>query len=735
MKKNLLLLFALLAIFNQKAKADEGMWLPLFVSQNVAEMEALGLKLSAEDLYSVNKSSLKDAVVRLGSGFCTGEMISSEGLLLTNHHCGYSAIQGLSSVDADYLKDGYWAYEANQELPVSFSVSYLQEVIDITEIALEGTEINQNEDERSKIISQNLIDYENSLELGQFEEVNIKSMYSGNQYLAFFYENFKDVRFVGAPPTSIGKFGGETDNWMWPRHTGDFSLFRVYSNRDNKAAEYSEDNVPYKPKKHFKLNIGEKSEKDYAMIFGYPGSTDRYLSSYGVKLATEKDQPTRVKLRRTKLDVYEKYMDKDPKVKIQYAAKYAQVSNYWKYFIGQTKGLKALKVYEKKKMKEAEFMKWANGNNESKNLYGEVDELYKKAYQLYDDKNIELAQTYFFEAIYGIELIQAGFNLSRFEGALAQLATAEKDDGKDSESYKKAVEALEAAKKNLENWSKGFFKDFHKPVDEEVFMKMVMLYDQGLTDELKPQEFTKMMSKYGRIDKLNKFKNKIYGKSILVNQDKLNEFIQDPSLKKLNKDKGYVFAKYFINFYYENLRSMSQEADQLRERADRLYKAGLLEINSYKSMYPNANSTMRITYGTIGSYYPKDATFYEYYTTIEGIAQKEDPKNKEFVVPAKLMELYKNKDYGQYANSKGELVVCFISNNDITGGNSGSPVIDGNGHLIGTAFDGNWEAMSGDIAFEPELQRTISVDIRYTLFIIDKFANCQRLIKEVDIVK
>lgn len=716
-------------------KADEGMWLPMFIKRlNYKDMKEKGLQLTPEEIYSVNNSSLKDAIVRLGGGFCTGEIISNKGLMLTNHHCGYSVIQEKSSVENDYLTDGFWAQSFEEELPAGFSVSFLQRMDDVSEVINGQLNEEMSEDERAQVIRQLADSIESSIEGDEkYIEATVKSFFKGNEFYVFTYKTFPDVRLVGAPPSSIGKFGGDTDNWMWPRHTGDFTLFRVYAGENNEPAEFSEDNKPYKPKHFLPISLEEREEEDFTMIFGYPGSTDRFLTSWGIELATEKDQPSRVKIRRKKLDIYEKYQEKSDAVRIMYASKHARVSNYWKYFIGQTAGLKRLKVYEKKKKIEDDFEQWISKNDKRKEKYGEVLTLYEEAYGGLSES--QLAQTYLFEAIFGIEAVRYGFQFVQLKGMMEQIEQLESKKDKTEEEEKQleglttrfasTVEALKAG-------AEAFYKDYHLPIDKEVFAEMINFYESDIEDKFQPEAYNELVAKFkGDYEKMA---DKYFKKSLIGDKEETMAFLDDPKLKTLQKDPIVNLSDIFLNFYRAELNTIMKPSLDKKKKADRLFVDALRKMYKDKTFADDANSTMRMTYGQVLDYFPKDAVHYDFITTAEGILEKEDPTNPEFIVPGKLKELIQNKNYGRYANENGDLIVCFLSNNDITGGNSGSPVINGKGHLIGTAFDGNWEAMSGDIAFEPNLQRTISVDVRYTLFIIDKFAGAKRLIKEMKII-
>ena len=764
MKKIAKLLLASLLFFGTalKTKADEGMWLPFLLGgETYKNMQECGIRLTPEQIYSVNQSSIKDAIVALGGGFCTGEIISKEGLMLTNHHCGYDAIQQNSTTDHDYLTDGFWAMNKGQEIPVDFSVWFLDKMKDVTDLVLADVTSEMSEDERSNAIRKAISKLKEEASEGKGEEfaVQVKPFYYGNYYYMFTYNIFNDVRLVGAPPSSIGKYGGDTDNWMWPRHTGDFSMFRIYSDKDNNPADFAEDNIPYTPKHSLPISTAGVKQGDYAMILGYPGSTDRYLTSLGVKQAVEIEQPARVKVRRMKLDIMEEGMNKEQKVRIQYASKHASVSNYWKYFIGQSEQLVRNNVFAKKEAIEKKFLSWAAESEDRDNKYGNAIELVhksKKASQEYI-----IPEVYFMEAIYqGPELF--GFLINNFGyrsaigGALNSIVAKSeelvslkkkidgmKDDSlKDmaNESYLKIEEEIavdqqvlsEAKKALLENVDE-FYKNYNQQIDQNLMSAMLKVYFADVPSSFHPQGLTDLANKYN--NNFEKFASKYYPKSPFVSKEKLTTWIEDKvSIDALEKDPVYNLANSFLQFYIEEIRmpKMAFEADF--SKGMRLFVDGLKQMGYNKAS--DANSTMRVTFGNVLPYDAKDGVTFKHYTTMQGVMDKEvvtDDKNHEFYVPSRLKELHDAKDYGPYANEDGVLPVCFLSNNDITGGNSGSPVINADGELIGTAFDGNWEAMSGDIYFEPNIQRTISVDIRYTLFIIDKYAGAGHLVKEMQV--
>jgi hypothetical protein len=713
MKKIVLTFIAFCLIFNSFVKADEGMWLPMFVSRlNYVDMQKEGLHLTAEEIYSINHSSLKDAIIQFGNG-CTGEIVSAEGLIFTNHHCGYGSIQSHSTTKNDYLTNGFWAYNKSEELPnEGLTARFLVRMEDLTQEFLAQLKGIKTEKERADKIAELSKKYEGNIPKENGNEAVVKSFFNGNEFYMFVYQVFKDVRLVGAPPSSIGKFGADTDNWMWPRHTADFSIFRVYMSPDGKSAAFSKDNVPFKPK-HF-LPVSAKGVKkgDFAMIMGYPGSTDRYLTSFGVQLAIDVKNPNIVKIREEKLAIMRLSMNADPAVRIQYASKYAQTANYWKYFIGQTKGLKRLKVYDKKKELENQFDVWVNSTAQYKETYGNTLKDISSAYA--ELAKFELQRWYFQEAIArGPEII--GF--SRNFSGLAKELKAEKPD---NEKIKKITDALKTA-------SDKYFKDYNLATDKKLLASMLNMYYTNVPKEQQPELLINIASKYK--GNFTEYAEVVFKKSIFNDLNKIKSFLSKPNAKAIEKDMVYQLMNAFYDNYFK-LNDQLKQYNEMLERGNRSFVAGIREMQPEKKFAPNANSTMRVTYGQVLDYYPADAVHYDYKTTLDGVMEKEDPNNWEFVVPAKLKDLFLKKDFGDYAEN-GKMPVAFLSNTDITGGNSGSPVINADGELIGLAFDGNWEAMSGDIAFEPNLQRTISVDVRYVLFIIDKYAGAKNLINEL----
>ncbi len=702
---------------------DEGMWLPMFVERlNYVDMQEMGLHLTAEEIYSINNSSLKDAIVGLSGStkpngyFCTAEVVSDQGLLFTNHHCGYDIIQQHSSVEHDYLKDGFWAMQKSEELVNDhLTASFLIRMENVTDSIVPFLSDTLSESARTTEIRKitKRLKKANS-EDGKYNVV-VKGFYGGNEYYLFVYEVYEDVRLVGAPPSSIGKYGGDTDNWMWPRHTGDFSIFRIYSAPDGSSAKYAEENIPLKPKHFLPVSIKGIEKDDFAMIWGYPGGTNRYMTSYGVEYNQKYFSPAIVDVLGKRLEIMKEDMDADQKVRIQYASTYAGLANFWKNQIGQMRGLKKLHVVDKKKGIENDFTNWVNADDARKEKYGGVLSEIEAGY-----KNIsEMIDPFLY-----INLALMGPDIIGYAQEFTQLEAQLKDK-------KENPTAPEETAKEMKESAPDHFKDYNVGTDQKVFAGMFKLYAENIPQDKWPKFFADLNKKYkGDFDALAK---EVYEKSFFTSQEKVEAFLEKPSAKKLSKDPVYELSNEIMS---EMMGAVGgyRNAQSSLSHGKRLFIAGLREMNPDKVYYPDANSTMRLTYGSVEDYYPADAVHYDYVTHLYGVMEKEDPTNDEFIVEPKLKQLFEDKDYGRYGKD-GKLIVCFLTTNDITGGNSGSPVINGDGELIGLAFDGNWEAMSGDIAFEPELQRTICVDTRYVLFIIDKYAGAQNLIDELTIIQ
>ena len=691
-----------------RSAADEGMWLLPFIEKlNIEQMKAKGLRLDAKDIYDLNHTSLKDAIVIFGGG-CTGEIISPNGLIATNHHCGYGAIQQHSTVEHDYLKDGFWAATQDEELPTpGLAVTFIREIRDVTSEVLAKVKPGMSETERAaaigkatdKIVKANSNDKE-------FRGARVVAMFGGNQYLLFVTETFNDVRMVGAPPSSIGKFGGDTDNWMWPRHTGDFSLFRVYASPDNKPAAYSEENIPYKAPKHLEISLKGYKEGDYAMIMGFPGSTNRYMTTYEIDQVLEQDNPIRIFVRGERQKLLWEDMMADPKIRIQYSSKYARSSNYWKNSIGMSRGLRKLDVRGKKAAQQAAFTEWVNADPARQAKYGEALALIDSAVQ--QRSAAARVQQFMNEALRtGVESFTLGAYINT-------ILNNQKDDAKAAETIRKMGTA--------------FFKDYSPSTDRKVTLRMLQIFADSISTADEPSFFAAV-----RPD-IAGYAATLADESLLTDTTRFYAALENFDRAQWAADPAVVAAASVAAKDLELRSNALTPAAEKFARGHRLWVAGLLEMNPDKAFAPDANFTLRLTYGQVLPYWAADAVFYNYFTTLKGVMEKEDPNNPDFIVPARLKALYEAKDFGEYAVD-GEVPVAFLTNNDITGGNSGSGVLDADGRLIGLAFDGNWEAMSGDIAFEPDVQRTIAVDIRYVLFIIDKYAGCRRLIDEMTIVR
>lgn len=689
--------------------ADEGMWmLPLIQKLNSKKMSEEGFKLSASDIYDINHSSLKDAVMHFGGG-CTAELISGEGLVLTNHHCGYGSIQKLSTVDHDYLQNGYWAMNRDEELPAKgLTVTFLDRFEDVTKAVTEAMAAATGpkaKEEALKAVSDQLA--VKAVAENKYLKGRVVSFFGDNQYYLVITKTYSDIRFVGAPPSSIGKFGADTDNWMWPRHTGDFSMFRIYAGKDNNPSDFSKDNVPFKPKKFLTISLKGVNQNDPAMIIGYPGRTNRFMTSYEVKETSEITNAVTILVRGVRQNILMTDMEADPKIRLQYSSKYAGSSNFWKKAIGMNETFAKLKVRERRSAEENTFTQWIAADPARVVKYGKALPDVKSAIE--GRATLQLILKYYTEALNSIELTSAAL---RF-GPQSQKAPVEDRSGRPTVVVTPS----------------DFYKDYNAVTDKKVAKAMIALMKEKIPADDLPGFYKTIDTDYqGNIDA---YVEAIFSQSVFVSEEKLKAALAG-DLKKLEKDPAFLAA----NNISGALTKYNKELEQYRTlyaKGQKMYIAGILEMKAGKAIYPDANSTMRMTFGKVMSYSPKDGVTYDFETTMDGIMQKENPKNWEFVVPAKLKELYYAKDFGQYAMKDGRMPVAFLTNNDITGGNSGSPVMNRKGELIGTAFDGNWESMSSDIIFEPSLQRCINVDIRYTLFIMDKFGRAGYLLKEMKI--
>ena len=719
MKRVFIIVFALLS--TSIVRADEGMWLLSLLGKNIEQMQAQGCKLTAEDIYSVNQASLKDAIVGLGNDgrpfwhFCSGEIISDKGLVLTNHHCGFGVIQQHSTVEHDYLSNGFWAYKYSEELPnPGITASILQRMEDVTDQV--NAVLNDNMSEEERAVAIDAISKQISAKAVQGTNLfaQVQSMFEGNQFFLLVYKIYQDVRLVGAPAQSMGKFGGDTDNWSWPRHTADFCMMRIYTGPDGEPAPYNTSNVPLKPKHHLPVSAKGVQDGDFAMIMGFPGTTDRFLTSFGLKETMEVTNDIRYKVRTEKLRIMKEGMNAAAATRIQYASKYAQCANYWKYSHEQNIALENLNTMGEKEKIEREFTAWVNADPARKAKYGNALTLIKEGYEAMHPYNV--AMSYMQEAgLQGAEVPLFAFQV----GNTLERAFDAKNTAEVKEMYFKAIKSNAAA----------FFKDFNKDVDKNLIATLLKIYNDNVAAEWHPEVFNLINKKYK--GNYEKFAKELSDKSIFTDEARLNAFLEKPDMKKLNKDLGYITGASLFEVFQKLREEMSAMRSNIA-KGDRLFVNGLMAMEPNKVWAPNANSTIRLTYGNVKSYKPRDAVFYDYYTTLTGVMEKEGPKGGEFEVPQKLKDLYHAKDFGRYGADN--ISVNFITNNDITGGNSGSPVINGNGELIGTAFDGNSEAMSGDIDFEENLQRCINLDARYMLFIVDKIANAQNLINEMTIV-
>jgi len=720
MMKKLTIIFAFL-VCRLAAMADEGMWLPMLLGQQVYnDMVKRGLKVSKEQLYSINKSSIKDAIIIFGGG-CTGEIVSGEGLIFTNHHCGYGAIAAASSVQNNYLRDGFYAKTKADEIPAAgLSVQFLLRIEDVTKRidsaaeGLTGADRAKKVAEMSSLINQQYSDPANNI------EARVNALFKANQFLVFVYHRYKDVRLVGTPPESVGKYGGDTDNWEWPRHTGDFAVFRVYAGKDGKPADYDPSNVPLKPRYFLPVSIKGVKDGDYAMTYGYPGGTNRYETSFGVKLKTDIENPALVELRDMRLKHMFEQMRQDPAVKLKLASSYAGIANYWKFFDGESKQLLKYRIYERKQADEQAFLAWAKGKPEYENIFSEWQKAYK-AWEPYARHRM-----YLNEGILGSPLLAFAASLMTLESDMVK-------KGIDHPDVKRGIEGATRART-------AFLQEADMPSDRKILADVMRMYYRNIDKDQHPAGFfEKVSATFGSLKEdatYGKYAAQVFGGSIITDDTRWNAFVKNPDAIKLQEDPAYYAASTFYKSYSNRFGQARQLFMAANDELSRLYLKGIRAMNPNKVMYPDATFTMRVSYGQVKSYQPRDAVKYDYVCTMKGVMEKYKPGDYEFDLPARLIELAKNKDYGQYIDKqRNDLVVSFITTNDITGGNSGSPVLNGNGELIGLAFDGNYEALSHKIAFDKDLNRTICVDVRYVLWCIDKLGGAGHLIKELKLVK
>ena len=690
------------------------MWLPSLISQRIEDMQAKGFRLTAEDIYSINRASLKDAVVLFGRG-CTGELISDEGLLLTNHHCGYSQIQKHSSVEHDYLRDGFWAMTRDEELPnEGLTVSFLERMEDVTDAVLQGYSPEMTETQRDSVIKANsgkLV--EKATAEGNGLRATVETLYYGNQYFLFLYREYSDVRLVGAPPSSIGKFGGDTDNWMWPRHTGDFSIFRIYADKDNNPAPYSEENVPYRPKRHFRISLGGVEEGNFTFVYGFPGRTQEYLMSEGVRYISEVSDPHRIALRTMRLDIQKKYMDAGQAVRIQYSSKNAGVANSWKKWQGEVKGIRKMGTVGKKQEYEKAFMEWARGT-EYEGVVERLDSLYGLL------EPYSYATDYYGETAYSIELVRfaLGYNKKLTESMLSS-----------------STDRIAELRKEMKKMAADFYKDYFIPIDKESFVAVMEAFDRNVSDDFKPEYFKESLTRYGTMEA---WADSLWNSSVFADSLKLKKATDSLRLLSLSEDPAVKFGDAFDDWYKKEIRPVTKRINSEITLLNRDYMRGQMEFSPDRVFYPDANLTLRVAYGSVQGYSPADGIYYKPVSTLEGIMEKDNPEIFDYNIPQRLREIHAAKDYGPYTvtDSKGNITVpvCFIATNHTSGGNSGSPVINADGDLIGINFDRVWEGTMSDIVFDPDLCRNISLDIRYVLFIIDKVAGAGHLLEEMDFV-
>lgn len=717
--KKLALLLSLCSLLSFKLIADEGMWLPLLISQNIEEMNKLGCKLTAEDIYSVNNSSLKDAIVLFGRG-CTGSLISDQGLVITNHHCGFGSIQSLSSVEHDYLKNGFWATEKNQELPASgLTVSFLVRMEDVTSKVLAGVTSKTSELKRDSIVNSNIENIKKIAKEGNSYKVEVRAFYFGNEYYLMVYEVFQDIRLVGAPPSSIGNFGGDTDNWIWPRHTGDFSMFRIYADKNNKPAPYSPENVPYKPKKFLTISLKGVKQNDFTMVYGFPGTTQQYITSQAVDLIANYQNPNKIALRDIRLKIMDSYTNGNDTISIMYADKQKGVANAWKKWIGESTGLIRFNAVDKKRDNEKNFQQWVTTDQQRSLKYGQVLPTFEKLYRHL--KPIALANDFNREAVNSVELINFA---SSFTPIIAEYTRKEPN-----------VNKIESLLNALRANAKSFYSEFYLPIDREIFANMIKQFYDNVPSEYQPQFLSNIAKQYE--SNWNNFANDVYSQSVFADSIRLFTFLNNfdtSAISTISKDNIYRIYLSFNKTYITKINGRYNEITDSLLLNYRLYINGLKVFQPEKHFYPDANSTLRVSFGKVASFSPQEAVEYEYYTTLDGVMEKGNKKVYDYIVPDRLRKLYIDKDYGRY-QSNGTIPVAFIATNHTSGGNSGSPVLDGEGQLIGLNFDRCWEGTMSDIMYDSKICRNITLDIRYALFIIDKYANAGSLLNEMKIIE
>jgi hypothetical protein len=698
------------------------MWLPLFIKQlNEKKMIDMGLKLTADDIYNINKASLKDAVVRLGNGFCTGEIVSTQGLVFTNHHCGYDAIAELSTLNNNFLQDGFWAMSLKEEIPIpNLTVSRLVYMKDMTKEIDSMTLAYKDEFERKRRIKEISDSVVTAAIAGTHYDAEMKTMFEGTEYYLMVYETFKDIRFVGAPPSSIGKFGGDTDNWMWPRQTGDFSILRIYVGKDGNPADYSTDNIPYTPIKTFEISLKGVKDGDFTMIMGYPGTTERYLSSYDIDFKLKVEQPAIISIFSELLSIMKNDMDANPQLKLNVASDYASMSNTYKYYLGQWLGLKRFDLLGTYQTKEKGFTEWVNASDTRKNMYGTALSDLENTYVKY--RRITPGYFYITYGLFRLDVLGLAYSFN---------------DLKEQYLSGKKTQQLTNVLNDIKNESDNAFNKLIIPTDVKVMKSLLLKFHNSLEDPSQFGVFKMIEEKYKGSNFDEKFElyyKDLISKSIVFDKTKIDKFLAKPSVSVLQKDMAITLVNEIIEFFQNNYRTISRSVYEKIDESHKIYLTGLREFQQDKIFYPDANSALRLSYGKVASYYPKDAVFYNYKTSHFGILQKEDNTDEEFAIPQKLHDLLVKKDFGRYGVGDS-LFTCFLTTNDITGGNSGSPVLDAYGRIIGVAFDGNWEAMTGDLMVNPKYNRTINVDIRYVLFVIEKFGGCKRLIDELKIIE